>query len=66
MIDSKNYNISKRLLSKLQKPFTLNAVPQPLKVNLLLSVFLVNLTVANKQSFSVKSFVGLLGQVFNS
>ena len=43
-----------------------NAIPQPLKMNLLLIAFIVNLTVTNKQFFSGKLLVGLCGQMINS
>ena len=54
------------LSSKLQKPFPSDVTPRSLKANLFQSPFLVNLTVPNKQFFSVKLLVGLPDQLFNS
>ena len=44
----------------------LKVIPGPLKINLLLIAFVVNLTIPNKQSFIAKSFLGLHGQLFNT
>ena len=48
-------------LQKLHEPSS-NAFPRPLQANLLLIVFLANLTVPNKQFLSGKLLVGLRGQ----
>ena len=53
-------------LPKLHEPSPLNAIPQPLDVNLLLIEFITNLTVPNKQLFRVKLLLGLRSQLFNS
>ena len=53
-------------LRKLQKTLPSNAFPQPILVKLFLFEFYVNLTVPNKQFFSVKLLVGIRGHVFNS
>ena len=45
---------------------SINAIPQPLYINVHFSVFLINLTVPNKHFFSVKLLLGLRGQLFDS
>ena len=52
-------------LPKLQ-PFPSCFIPRPLQANLILSAFLINLTVPKKQLFTLELLLGLLGQVFNS
>ena len=49
-----------------RSPSPSNAFPQSLKVYLLLTASLTNLTVPNKQFFSGKLLLGLRGQLFNS
>ena len=53
-------------LPKPHIPFPLNFIPQPFKVTLLLSAFLVNLNVPTKQYYNVKLLIRLSGELFNS
>ena len=48
-------------LPKLHEPSPSNAIPWPLKVNLLFIVFLTNVTVPNKQFFREQLLAGLRG-----
>ena len=53
-------------ISKLHEPSASNAVPRPLQINLLLIAFLTKSNVPNKQLFSEKLLIRLLGQSINS
>ena len=53
-------------LPKFLEPSPSNSILEPLKANWLLSAFLIDLTVTNKNFFSGKLLVGLRGQLFDS
>ena len=68
----KNYQYKKlktfteESLPKFLEPSPSNSILEPLKANWLLSAFLIDLTVTNKNFFSGKLLVGLRGQLFDS
>ena len=65
IINIKNYKISNKVITKTPHIIPIKYYSFTIMVNFFLLAYLVNLTVSNKQLFSVNLLVGLHGQLFN-